>query len=465
MELLHGETLGSRVRRLGGRLPLLETLAVGRQVANALAAAHAKNIVHRDLKPDNIMLVADPAVAGGERTKLLDFGIAKLRDPNLRKNLTKGDSLLGTPAYMSPEQCRGGVEVSDRADVYALGVILYRLLAGRLPFLAMGGGELLGMHQFQAPTPLASVASYVPESVVALIVAMMSKDPALRPSMAEVDQRIGVLQSELAGFVQPSLPPDDRDPSDSSDDDEHEGETVDASHPSASLPESLVFAPLVTPMTPNTPGSAAPSRPIGLEEFGSAGNRSTMNMLASENGSPPSRIGQTRFSLLWVLIPVIIVGASVGVVMLGRSGQKPTVDVTTTAGTGGAGSQKVDQGTKTDAPARRVHWELRTTPVSAEIMRISDGAVLGKTPWQSELLAAPGTQELRIVAPGYADRLVVFDQSRNEQQSLKLDPVSGTDTPSAGTHSAVGPTGNGSQKAFKGDAQKKKKKPQFEIEE
>jgi len=411
------------------------------------------------------MLVADPAVAGGERTKLLDFGIAKLRDPNLRKNLTKGDSLLGTPAYMSPEQCRGGVEVSDRSDVYALGVILYRLLAGRLPFLATGGGELLGMHQFQAPTPLASVASYVPESVVALIVAMMTKDPALRPSMAEVDQRIGVLQSELAGFVQPSLSPHEGDPGDSSDDDEHEGVTVDASHPSALLPENLVFAPLVTPMTPNSPDSSVPSRPMGLDEFGSAGNRSTMNMLASENSSPPSRFSNSRSSLLWVLIPVSLLGASVGALLLGRPGQKPTGDVTATGGNGGARSKKVDHGTKTDTPAHRVHWELRTTPVSAEIMRISDGAVLGRTPWQSELIAAPGSQELRIVAPGYADRLVVLDQSRDEQQTLKLDPVSGLGTPSAGTPSAVGPTGKGSQKAFKGDAQKKKKKPQFEIEE
>ena len=77
MELLNGETVGTRLRRSGGRLPLLVALQVVRQVANALAAAHAKNIVHRDLKPDNIMLVPDPAVQGGERVKLLDFGIAK----------------------------------------------------------------------------------------------------------------------------------------------------------------------------------------------------------------------------------------------------------------------------------------------------------------------------------------------------------------------------------------------------
>jgi serine/threonine protein kinase len=458
MELLHGETVGARVRRLEGRLPLLEALAIIRQVANALSAAHAKNIVHRDLKPDNIMLVPDPAVSGGERAKLLDFGIAKLRDPNLRKSLTKGDSLLGTPAYMSPEQCKGGVEVSDRADVYSLGVILYRLLAGRLPFLATGGGELLGMHQFQAPTPLNSVATYVPASVIALVENMMAKDPALRPSMAEVDQRVATLQQELAGFVQPKLPQPEVDPG-ASDDDEHEALTIDAGKLSESLPENLVFAPLATPITPQTPHPAAPSRSISLEDSASAGNRSTMNMLASENGSPPSRISDRKQPLLWVAIAVMILGAVGGGLLLGRSGQRPVSEQAgTPAGTavGVVSQPKLDP----EPLPRRIHWQIKTTPVSGEILRISDGAVLGRTPWQSEQIAGSGTQELRVVAPGYADKMVVLDLNRDEQQLLTLEPVN-----SVGTPPATLLPGKGAQKALKGDAHKKKKKPQFEIEE
>ncbi len=453
MELLDGETVGQRMRKLGGRIPVLATLATARQVANALAAAHGKNIVHRDLKPDNIMLVADPAVAGGERAKLLDFGIAKLRDPNLRKSLTKGDSLLGTPAYMSPEQCKGGVEVSDRADVYALGVIIYRLLAGRLPFIATGGGELLGMHMFQEPTPLASIAPYVPASVVELVRAMMVKDPASRPSMVEVDRRIGTLLTELAGYVQPSLERAEPDPADS-DDAEFEAATIDSANVRPLLPADLMFAPLATPITPQTPGSAAPSRPIGLDESGSAGHRSTMNLAASENGSPSSRmIARTRSRVL-VVVPMLIIGV-VGVLTLLRW-QKPTATPSIPNPVAGPEKMPIEQ----PPPARRVHWQIQTTPVSAEILRISDGAVLGKTPWQSEQIATTGTQELRIIAPGYADKLVVLDLSRDEQQSVTLEQMN-----SAGTPSAVNPMGKGSQKALKGDAHKKKKKPQFEIEE
>ncbi len=394
------------------------------------------------------MLVADPAVAGGERAKLLDFGIAKLRDPNLRKGLTKGDSLLGTPAYMSPEQCRGGVEVSERADVYSLGVILYRLLAGRLPFVATGGGELLGMHQFQQPTPLGSLASYLPLSVVELIQTMMNKDPTQRLAMSEVDQRIGALQSELAGFVQPSLPQVAPDPGESADD-EFEAATIDSSSVKPLLPMDLQFAPLATPITPQTPGNSAPMRAISIEESGSAGFRSTMNMAASENSSPSSQIiTQKRYRAL-AMLPVLLVVGIVVWLAIGRHKQpvEPVV------------SSPVAVTPSLPQAPRRVLWQIQTAPVSAEIVRVSDGAILGKTPWQGERPLGAGTEELRVVAPGYVNKLLVFDRSRDEQQTVTLLAL-----PPAGS-TAVVPTGKGQQKALKGDAYKKKKKPQFEIEE
>ena len=133
MEHLEGETLGRRASR--ARLRWQSALAIARQIAGALAAAHGKGIVHRDLKPDNIFLVSDPEVPGGERIKLLDFGIAKLAgESSATVNVTETGSVMGTPTYMAPEQCRG-VAVDHRADLYSLGCIVFELCTGRPPFV------------------------------------------------------------------------------------------------------------------------------------------------------------------------------------------------------------------------------------------------------------------------------------------------------------------------------------------
>ncbi len=125
MEFLKGESLSTRLARSGGRLSPEDTLRLGKQVASALAAAHGKAIVHRDLKPDNVMIVHDPEAPQGERAKVLDFGIAKLSDGGQGTGMevkTRTGAMMGTPLYMSPEQCRGTGTVDDRSDVYSLGI-------------------------------------------------------------------------------------------------------------------------------------------------------------------------------------------------------------------------------------------------------------------------------------------------------------------------------------------------------
>src|SRR5690606_32929542 len=114
MKLLEGDSLAKRLR--GGALELAVAVAITRQVASALAAAHATGIVHRDLKPDNIVLVRDDEIAIGERATVLDFGIAKLFGDQSMSQKTRTGHLMGTPAYMSPEQCRGAGEVDQRTD-------------------------------------------------------------------------------------------------------------------------------------------------------------------------------------------------------------------------------------------------------------------------------------------------------------------------------------------------------------
>jgi hypothetical protein len=193
MEVLEGEPLDHRLRRLV-RLPLGDALRIMRQVASTLGVAHARGIVHRDLKPENVFLVRDPEVIGGERAKVLDFGIAKLTgDPNPQTNTS---TVMGTPTYMSPEQCRGAGMVDRRSDVYSLGCMLFALITGGPPFEAVGSGEVIAMHLREPPPAPSSRLFGVPPEIDALVLRCLAKDPAQRfASASELAAAIG----EIAG--------------------------------------------------------------------------------------------------------------------------------------------------------------------------------------------------------------------------------------------------------------------------
>ncbi|HSD90427.1 MAG TPA: serine/threonine-protein kinase [Kofleriaceae bacterium] len=186
MELLRGETLTQLFMRNGGPLDPAVVQQIGAQILGALDAAHVVGVVHRDLKPDNVFLVRDPGLPGGIRVKLLDFGIAKLgadRFGNKRK--TGGGTILGTPTYMAPEQCKAGGEIDARADLYALGCILFELLVGGPPFNAPGGGEVMAMHIYEPPPRLSRFQPQLPAELDALIARLLVKNPADRiPSAA-----------------------------------------------------------------------------------------------------------------------------------------------------------------------------------------------------------------------------------------------------------------------------------------
>ena len=177
MELLEGEALDRRLHRMK-ILPLAAALRICRQVAATLGAAHARGIVHRDIKPDNIFMVRDPEVFGGERTKVLDFGIAKMALDTRVK--TQTSALLGTPTFMSPEQCRGAGQVDQRSDVYSLGCVLFTLLTGRPLFDGEGAGDVIAMHLREPPPAPSSVMPGIPAAVDNLVLRCLSKDRAQR---------------------------------------------------------------------------------------------------------------------------------------------------------------------------------------------------------------------------------------------------------------------------------------------
>src|SRR5215472_7445721 len=172
MEWLEGEDLGARLEATS--LTVEESLRVGIQLASVLAAGHGRGIVHRDVKPSNIFL-ADWRL---DRVKLLDYGIARQAGAT---SLTETGMVVGTPAYMSPEQARGERDIDARADVYSLGAVLFRCLAGQPPFDAGTAYEMLGavLHR---KAPRLSELTAVPPAVDELVAQMLDKDPERRPT-------------------------------------------------------------------------------------------------------------------------------------------------------------------------------------------------------------------------------------------------------------------------------------------
>lgn len=179
MEHLPGESLRARLSRVG-RMDVPAALSLARQIARALGAAHAGGVIHRDLKPDNVIVVPDPDVVSGERAKVLDFGIAKLSDADTSGMRTHTGTIMGTPAYMAPEQCRGAGHVDLRADLYALGCMLFEMLCGRPPFSAAGVGELIAKHIYEAPPSPRTFQPSVPIDVDTLVCKLLSKNPEHR---------------------------------------------------------------------------------------------------------------------------------------------------------------------------------------------------------------------------------------------------------------------------------------------
>ncbi|HMU38341.1 MAG TPA: serine/threonine-protein kinase [Pseudomonadota bacterium] len=198
MEFLKGESLGHRIEHLGAPMNPSEVAFIALQIANVLSAAHIKGIIHRDLKPENVMLMGDSATATGERVKVLDFGIAKLiEEQNEGGVQTRATELLGTPNYMSPEQCRGAKGVDEKTDVYALGVMMFEMLVGRPPFSGSALGELMAKHMYEPAPKVAAVNPHVPEKIAHLVDVLLDKDKEKRPTMAVLEVQLEQLTTEL----------------------------------------------------------------------------------------------------------------------------------------------------------------------------------------------------------------------------------------------------------------------------
>jgi hypothetical protein len=411
MEHLQGETLARRAAR--GRIPWAVALAIARQIAGALGAAHGKGIVHRDLKPDNIFLVLDPEVPGGERIKLLDFGIAKLAgDTSTTAHVTKTGAVMGTPTYMAPEQCRG-VVVDHRADLYALGCIVFELCTGQPPFLGEGTGDIIGAHIHVPPPSLGSLGVRVPPAVELLVQRLLMKPPAQRVQSAE--ELIRGIDALSGG--------------------RGSGQTVigGSARPVAAAPlmTTLSGAATMSQQLPVAGSRTGRSRGLAIAAGGAAvmvvvalvvvatGPRELAPVAVSSRPSAPA--------------PVPIVPPSAPVVVEAAGASTPAPASTPTP----APVEKPVA--PTPAPPRRpvapvsdakIDVDVDSVPAGAQVLL--GGVVLGKTPFRSALTRRAGDAALVIRLEGYADRRVVLRADAAIHERIKLVRVAPPPKPSRG---------------------------------
>ncbi len=206
MKFLYGESLEQRLQR-DGRLPPLEILRIGREIALGLSAAHERGLIHRDIKPANLWLETPPPEQGESnrtrlscehmyRVKILDFGLA--RPINDSRRLTATGLIVGTPQYLAPEQARGQ-PLDHRCDLFSLGIVLYRMATGLLPFDGADTLAQLTALAVAEPRPIEEVASDVPAGLRRLIHQLLARDPAKRPQTARaVAEALRALEKTLS---------------------------------------------------------------------------------------------------------------------------------------------------------------------------------------------------------------------------------------------------------------------------
>jgi serine/threonine protein kinase len=206
-ELLSGEELGEYLERVG-KLAAPDAVRIVRQICKALQAAHDKGVVHRDVKPENVFLTGDVSRLDTTLVKVLDFGISKVASAG-GESLTKTGMVMGTPDYMAPEQARGD-RVDARADVYAVGAILYRALTGRKPFEGLDPMATLTAVLVQEPGRPTTLNPSVPLALELVVQRAMAKNPADRyQTMAELDRELAAFDAEIGHrpSLAPTVPP------------------------------------------------------------------------------------------------------------------------------------------------------------------------------------------------------------------------------------------------------------------
>ena len=376
MEFLRGQSLGARMRA-AGRLPVMTALDIAAQAADALGAAHAKNVVHRDLKPDNLFLVPDPRRPGSELVKVLDFGIAKLaqRSPSAGGgSVTRTGAVMGTPMYMSPEQCRATRDVDRRTDIYSLGIILYEMLAGTPPFSSDSWGELVYLQIGVEPASLRSRLPEVGADLEAVVHKALAKDPELR------FQSMDELRQALTGSAPRTL-------------------VLGGPEEQAAEP-----GPVATVRLPEST-----ARPV---------RRTTFAELASEVQDRPTQRLRPRWVIPAAAAGVVLAALAVAVLASGsgeRDEPRAAVPV-----------QRIEvprpapPATPPVAASETIRVAVSSVPAGARVVRERDGVLVGRTPLELSWPRAPGVETLHLEQEGYQSASLLVPLDRGLEATVDL---------------------------------------------
>jgi serine/threonine-protein kinase len=401
MEFLEGESLRDHLGRVG-RLDAMPALAIVRQIAEALAAAHQKGIIHRDLKPDNVYLARSSSGGMPVTVKVLDFGVAKLAASGGGGNMTKTGHLLGTPLYMAPEQCRGTGTVDHRADVYALGCITFELLSGRPPFVREGTGELLLAHITERPPALTSLVASVPAELGALVARMLEKVPERRPqSMIEVAEDVAFLMGAP-----------------------HAGASF------ASAPGLAAPAVDTQPgLGPGGGGRRAAITPIAGGTQLLPDRDSTFSSAAAEVTEPVVESIRPRRSGRWWLLALVLLGAAggAGYRLVGMSpaptGEQKPRATTRAAEVPVPAVAPVGVAPPVTAPPSFLEVQIASDPVGAELWLEGESRPRGRTPLRLELRRSASPLRAVLKAPGFLDRAFLVDPADSASMVVDMEKV------------------------------------------
>jgi serine/threonine protein kinase len=370
MELLQGTTLDGYLAHQG-RLSVADALVVLEPLGRALDAAHACGIAHRDLKPANVFLAQE--ADGRPFPKLLDFGVAKLLSGDVpRHHQTATGAAIGTPDYMSPEQCQG-TNVDHRTDVYAFGVMTYQLLTGRLPFAGESVVDVFVKQMHATPDPPSLVCPDLPAALDAPILAMLEKDRTRRPQRLAEAVR-GLEEAARASGLEVPL-------------------TSATGDPLAPLPRvpSAPRGGWVAPMNTATGDGEARTLP--------SPSRSSESRVTTASSGQPARLVWAGAVGLLLLLPPTVWWLTRSPADEPRSEPRATAAPVAPAPEVRA-AEAPDASVAPDAGPATVALSLTTTPPGAEVVS-PEGAVLGRTPCTVRLQRGSEPVRLELRAPGY----------------------------------------------------------------